>query len=136
MYATLVGSNTQNTAARSLADQLKAIAATGGFDAPSESLRVRPDGPTEGWDIELLVPASQRADFMVSVLTPKVPGISPIYPFYKTVDGPLFAVIVLPRALGISREDRCDFIEVATAEEVCREFTDFLGTGIGARRVR
>jgi hypothetical protein len=136
MFATLVGTNTQNAAARSLLTQLQALASSAGFEAPTDSLRVRPDGPTEGWVVELLGPASQRADFMLSVLAPKVPGISPIYPFYKTIDGPLFAVTVLPRAFGISREDRREFAEVATTEDVCREFEEFLCAGVKTHQTK
>ena len=136
MYAILVGNNTQIADARSLAERLTAIAINAGFDKPCDSLLVRPDGPTEGWEVELLGPAGGNADFMLSVLAPKVPGTSPIYPFIKTVDGPLFAVTILPRAFGISRDDRRDFAEVPTSEEVCHQFTDFLATYIKTQRAK
>ncbi len=80
----------------------------------------------DGWQIEQLGPYDERADFMLSVLAPRVLGVSPIYPVYKTVSGPLFAVVVLPSVYGISRDDRRDFYEVASEDSICEDFGDFL----------
>ena len=126
MFATLVGTNSNNTKHASLFKKLCDIAGTQGFTSPDTSMRIQPDGPLEGWTLEQKGPRDQAADFYLAVTAPKVPAISPIFPVFKTISGPLFAVIVLESAFVLSREDRRDVQEVKDTLAVASAFQEFL----------
>jgi len=126
MFATLIGANTGDTGHRKLFDRLNAIAIESGNNPPDAVLRVQPDGPLDGWSLEQKGPHDQSADFLLAVTAPRVPGISPIFPVFKTISGPLFAVVVLESAFIVSREDRRDVSEVKDADLVVKSFEEFL----------
>ncbi|MHB2154372.1 hypothetical protein ACX8XN_08235 [Calditrichota bacterium GD2] len=126
MFATLLGTNTDHTEYRSVFDQLRSVAIERGFAPPGEDVRVQADGPLEGWKLEQKGPADLKADFLLAVTAPRVPGISPIFPAFKNISGPLFAVVVLDAAFVVSREDRRDVSETKDIASVVASFESFL----------
>ncbi len=126
MFATLIGTNTGGTEHRAIFDRLCAIAIEREFVPPDVALRVQADGPLDGWSLEQKGPPNPEADFLLAVTAPRVPGISPIFPVFKTVSGPLFAVVVLESAFVVSREDRRDVSEVTDIAAVATSFQSFL----------
>ena len=133
MFASLVGTDRGDTEHRTLFERLCTLAVERGFAQAEITVPIQPDGPLEGWSLEQRGPRHDRADFFLCVTAPRVPGISPIYPVFKTITGPLFAVVVLPSAFVVSREDRRDVTESKDAEDVVASFGQFLD-GLG--RVR
>ena len=127
MFATLIGTDTGGAEHRAIFDRLYGIAIGRGFAPPGASRRVQPDGPLDGWSLEQKGPADGEADFLLAVTAPRVPGISPIFPVFKTIPGPLFAVVVLDSAFIVSREDRRDVSEVKDLASVETSFESFLG---------
>lgn len=127
MFASLVGTDHGDTEHRKLFERLCKFAVEQGFAQAEGVVPIRPDGSLDGWSLEQKGPhAKESADFFLSVTAPRVPGISPIYPVFKTIGGPLFAVVVLPSAFVVSREDRRDIAETQDAEQVVRSFSQFL----------
>jgi hypothetical protein len=126
MFATLVGTNTNNATHPALFEQLYGVATAQGFTPPDTSMRISADGSLEGWVLEQKGPSNQAADFYLAVTAPRVPGISPIFPVFKTISGLLFAVVVLDSAFVLSREDRRDVQEVKNTEAVVGAFQEFI----------
>lgn len=126
MFATLVGTDSGNEAHRMLFDRLCAIAIERGYVPPVDTVRVQPDGSLRGWSLEQRGPQGREADFYLAVTAPRVPGISPIFPVVKTIEGPLFAVVVLAAAFVVSRQDRRDVAEFKDPDSVASQFQQFL----------
>ena len=127
MFATLTGTDTGATGHLVVFDRLHGIATARGFVAPDTPLRVQPDGPIADWSLEQKGPLGGGADFLLAVTAPRVPGISPIFPVFKTVSGPLFGVVVLNSVFVVSREDRRDVSEFKDITAVAMSFEEFLG---------
>lgn len=126
MFATLVGTNTVSTQYKSLFNRLCEIAIDQGFNPPDTNYRIRPNQlPLEGWTLEQKGPGGNRADFLLAVISPKIPSISPI-PVEKTIDGPLFAVQVMDTFFVVSRQDRRDVQEFKDSIDVENSFKSFL----------
>ncbi|MCX5814113.1 MAG: hypothetical protein NT178_16455 [Proteobacteria bacterium] len=89
-------------------DRLNGIAIEHGFVPPDKPMQVQPDGPLDGWSLEQKGPIDKKADFILAVTAPRVPGISPIFPVYMTISRPLFTVIVMDSFFVVSRENRRD----------------------------
>ena len=79
-----------------------------------------------GWSIEFFVPIDRKADFLLAVIAPKTPSISPI-PITQTISASLFSVIVMDSSYGIGQEGR-DFKTVKNIEEVKTEFSEFISS--------
>ena len=127
MFATLLGTDKVNqTAHRSLFNRLYAIALGRKFVAPDAAAPIQADGSLVGWTLEQMGPRVEDADFFLAVTSPRVPGISPIFPVFKTIAGPLFAVVELDAAYILSRDDQRDVVEVKDAASVARSFESFL----------
>jgi hypothetical protein len=126
MFATLIGTNAGRTEHRALFERLRAIAVDRGFAAPDQDVPVQADGPLAGWTLEQKGPPDRKADFLLAVTAPRVPGMSPIFPVFKSISGPLFAVVVLESAFVVSREDRRDVSEAKEAATVATSFQSFL----------
>ena len=95
-----------------------------GFVPPDTSHRVRPNQlPLDHWTLELRGSSDASAAFFLAVTAPRGPGIAPI-PVTQTIDGPLFAVLVMPTFFGVS-VDR-DFTEYKNTSEVVSRFSTFL----------
>ena len=123
-FATLAGTDTPSPIHQPVFERLCAAAVARGFVPPNTALPLRPNQLALGdWSLELLGPSSGRAAFFLAVTAPRVPGISPI-PVTQTVDGPMFAVVVMPTFLGVSA-DR-DFTEFKDASAVVDRFNVFL----------
>ena len=126
MFATLLGTNRETDDHRTLCAELCQIAVRRGFAPPDTTLRVQPDQmPLDKWQIEQRGPAGMKADFLLAVTAPVIPGVSPI-PVKKTVAGPLFSVVVMPAFLGVWREDVRDFSEYTKPAQVVEAFGGFL----------
>jgi len=89
-------------------------------------MTVQADGPIEGWTLELKGPPDLNADFLLAVTAPRVPGMSPIFPVFKTISGPLFAVVVLDSVFVVSRQDCRDIAETKDASSVATSFECFI----------
>jgi len=128
MFATLVGSDRDIPSARKLLDRLSDLALQRGFARPDSDLPVRGDGQgsVAGFEAELRGPLSGSADFLLAVTAPRFGGMSPIYPFMKTVDGPLFAVVMHDSWYVVYREDERDVSEAQDSDTVEQAFADFL----------
>lgn len=126
MFATLIGTNTGKAEHKTLFDQLCAISIERGFAPPEAAVPIQGDGPIQGWMLEQKGPTDRKADFFLAVTAPRVPGMSPIFPVFKTISGPLFAVVVLDSAFIVSREDRRDVSEDKDAASVATSFQSFL----------
>ena len=126
MFATLVGTNSCSSDYRGLFDRLYAHAISRGFVPPDSKMPVRADGPIEGWTLELKGPRDLNADFLLAVTAPRVPGMSPIFPVFKTISGPLFAVVVLDSVFVVSRQDCRDISETKDASSVATSFECFI----------
>lgn len=125
MFATLVGTNTEPEQHVDVFNELVAIAERRGFVQSNRTMRVERDQVSlEGWSLELRGSETIQADFILAVTAPKVPSISPI-PVKRTIDGPLFSVILMDDIYGIWREGQ-EFIEVKDSESVAEEFSSFL----------
>lgn len=125
MFATLVGANTSREIGQ-LFDRLCAVATLRGFVEPDTTLPVRPDQiPLNGWSLELRGPRHLRADFFLAVTAPKVPSMSPI-PVSKTVDGPMFAVVVMDDHCVVWSEYGRDVRGAREDSEVVELFESFL----------
>jgi hypothetical protein len=125
MFATLIGTDTGSEAHLHIADELIQLAEKKGFTPGNEELRITPDQiPINKWSLELRGPLDEKAEFLLAVTVPKVPGISPI-PVRQTVSGPLFSVIVNSSFIGIWQEGR-DFKETKDFECVKKDFLRFL----------
>ena len=126
MFATLIGTNRKTDDHRILCADLCKIAVRRGFAPPVRTLRVQQDQiPLDGWQIEQRGPAGAKADFLLSVTAPMVPGVSPI-PVKKTVAGPLISVVVMPGFFGVWRDDVRDYSEHKEISRVVDEFDEFL----------
>lgn len=119
MFATLVGANICSSGYRGLFDRLYAHAISRGFVPPDPKMPVRADGPIEGWTLELKGPRGLNADFLLAVTAPRVPGLSPIFPVFKTISGPLFAGGVLDSVFVVSRQDCRDISETKSYRSDC-----------------
>jgi hypothetical protein len=126
MFATLVGTDTGRMDHQSLFDDLRAAAIALGFEAPAVRAPIQPDGPLDRWTLEQQGPPDRKADFLLAVMAPRVPGVSPLFPVFKTISGHLFAVVVLDSAFLVSREDRRDVEEVDSQASVAKQFQAFL----------
>ncbi len=128
MFATLIGTDTASSRYESIFTQLIKIAIDQGFNPPDTLHRVRPNQlPLEEWKLELKGPGGNKADFLLAVTAPKVPSIAPI-PCEQTIDGPLFAVVVMDTFFIVSREDRRDVSEYEDVDNVVCSFKSFLKT--------
>ena len=126
MFATLVGTNTVSTQYESIFSRLFEIATDEGFIPPDTNHRIRPDQlPLEVWTLEQKGPSAGKADFLLAVTAPNVPSMSPI-PCMQTIDGPLFAVVVMDSFFIVSREDRRDVSEFKDVINVVSSFKSFL----------
>lgn len=126
MFAILVGTNTGSKQIDSVFKSLFDIAITSGFEPPETKLSIRGGQmPLDGWTLEQKGPADGKADFLLAVTAPKVPSISPI-PVMQTVEGPLFAVVVMDSFFVVSREDRRDVSEFKDMVNVENSFKSFL----------
>ena len=126
MFATLVGTNTAGRHHESLFERLCAIAVTHGFVPPDTTLRVQRDQiPLDGWNLSMKGPDNGKADFLLAVTAPKVPGISPI-PVKQTLSGPLFAVVAMDTFFGVMHGR--DFSEFEESSQVLSAFETFLST--------
>lgn len=126
MFATLVGTNTVSIQYQTVFKRLLEIAIASGFEPPDTALRVQRDQtPLDGWTIEQKGPRDGNADFLLAVTAPKVPGISPI-PVMQTIDGSLFAVIVMDSFFVVSRDDQRDVSEFEDSARVEKSFEEFL----------
>jgi len=126
MFATLLGTNRETDDHTTLCADLCKIAVRRGFAPPDRTLRVQPDQiPLDRWQIEQRGPAGAKADFLLAVTAPMVPGVSPI-PVKKTVAGPLFSVVVMPTFFGVWREDVRDYSEYTERAQVVEAFGGFL----------
>ena len=126
MFATLFGSNTNSTQVESVFRSLCEIAVAQGFEPPNTKLNIRADQISlDGWNLEQKCPASGKADFFLAVTAPKVPSMSPI-PIKQTVEGSLFAVVVMDSFFVVSREDRRDVSEFKDKVNVENSFKSFL----------
>ncbi|MFQ5787973.1 MAG: hypothetical protein ACE5H1_08320 [Thermodesulfobacteriota bacterium] len=128
MFATLIGTNTEKTAYREIFEGLYDIAIGRGYVPPDFPMRVQPDGPLDGWSLEQKGPRDKKADFILAVTAPNVPGISPIFPAFMPISGPLFAVVVMDSFFVVSRADKRDVSEFKDRKSVTNEFEDFLDT--------
>ncbi|QYO65297.1 hypothetical protein [Leptolyngbya sp. 7M] len=127
MIVTIKGTDTKDRSLHEpIFDKLLTFAVEKGFEKPDVALPVIADGPLDGWTIEKYGPAYGNAEFVLAVTSPKVPGISPIFPVRKSIEGPLFAVVVLDSAFVIYREDAGDVIEVHDIDSVLQNFKLFL----------
>ncbi|MDO9288248.1 MAG: hypothetical protein Q7T83_05610 [Thermodesulfovibrionales bacterium] len=126
MFATLVGTNTGSSKHRTIFDKLYNVAIEHGFIPPDTPIHVQPDGPLNGWSLEQKGHIDMQADFILAVTEPRVPGISPIYPVFLSISGPLFAVVVLDSAFVVSRADRRDVSELKDSIDVENSFTSFI----------
>ena len=87
MYATLVGTNTGSTQIDSLFHSLSDVAINYGFIPPDTQLRIQRDQiPLDGWTLELKGTADGKADFLLAVTAPKVPGFR-LFPSCKPLMG-------------------------------------------------
>jgi hypothetical protein len=126
MFATLAGTNTDSTRYKPVLERLCEIAVAHGFKLPDTKHRIRRDQlPLDGWTLELNGPHDGKAIFFLSVTAPKVPSMSPI-PVMKTIDGPLFAVMVMDSFYVVSREDKRDVSEFKDNASVEKAFEEFL----------
>jgi hypothetical protein len=127
MFATLCGSDTGTQSHLEVMEQLRGVAVGQGFVPPDEELPVRADqGSLHGWSIIQLGPRNRLADFVLAVTAPRVPGMSPIHPVAKDIEGPLFAVVVLDSHMVVSRADRGDVAGAADLAAVTVSFSEFL----------
>jgi hypothetical protein len=130
MFATLLGTDRAIEDHIHLSDQLVRIAIDRGFVPPDNEVPVRFDWPAkhlDKWIVDQRGPKGGDADFLLSVMAPRVPAMSPVFPAYKTVEGPLFAVVILESGrFVISRQDRRGVSEVQDADAVARSFEQFL----------
>ena len=125
MFATLVGTDFGSTVHLDLFRELRETAERKGFVPGDNELRITPDQVSlDDWSLEFRGPASPDVDFLLAVTATAVPGISPI-PIMKTLDGPLFAVVVMGEVFGYWQPGR-DFREVREAFIVKAAFLDFL----------
>ena len=126
MYATLTGTDRDSKDHTAVFNRLCDIANLAGFSPSEEELRVVPDQmPLNRWTLTLKGPRDEDADFLLAVTAPSAPNISPM-PVQKTVEGPLFAVVVMESFFGVSRQDRRDYAEFTSVEEVEAQFSGFL----------
>ncbi len=124
MFATLVGTDKDGQKQVGLFDRLCQLATGQGFARPVRDLPVQPDQtPLSRWNLEYKGPPEGPADFFLAVTAPRVPGISPI-PAKKTVDGPLFAVVVMDSFYGVWHGG--DFKEFREEADVVGSFERFL----------
>lgn len=124
MFATLAGTDKSASIHQPVFERLCAAAVARGFVPPDTSHRVRPNQhPLDKWQLELRGPSDGGAAFFLAVTAPRIPGIAPI-PVTQTIDGPLFAVVVMPTFLGVSA-DR-DFTEYKDTSDVVTRFNAFL----------
>ena len=127
MFATLCGSDTGTRSHLEVMEHLRGLAVGRGFVPPEEELPVRADqGSLRGWSITQLGPQSRRADFVLAVTAPRMPGMSPVHPVALDIDGPLFAVVVLDSGMVVSRADRGDVAGAADLAAVAVSFSEFL----------
>ena len=126
MFATLIGTNTGGTEHQEVFYRLHAIAIERGFIPSNTAVQIQPDGPLDDWSLEQKGPPDLRAEFFLAVTAPRVPGISPIFPVFQTIAGPLFAVVVLDSVFVVSREDHRDVSEVQDLAAVLTSFESFL----------
>ena len=128
MFATLVGTNTGPTQFQSIFDRLCEIAVAAGFRPPDSTHRIERDQvPLDGWTLEQKGPSDGKASFYLAVTAPKIPSISPI-PVMKTIEGPLFAVMVMDSFFVVSRQDQCRVSEFKDGASVEKAFEEFLKT--------
>ncbi|SMH34519.1 MULTISPECIES: hypothetical protein [Cyanophyceae] len=127
MFATLVGTNRQTNDHIDLLSQLIPIAKDLGFEPPDlEHEAVADQGSLAGWSSELRGPSSNTCEFFLAVTAPNVPGMSPIHPFRKTFNGPMFAVVVNDGWFLVSRSDHGDVTEFKTNSDVVDAFANYL----------
>jgi len=128
MFATLVGSNSNHAGVHGFVDRLVGLACERGFVGPDSDLPVRGDeqGSLDGWAVEQRGPREGPSDFLLAVTAPRVPGMSPIYPFMQTVEAPLFAVVVCDSWFVVSRAGERDVTEAEDFDSVERMFVGFL----------
>jgi hypothetical protein len=124
MFATLAGTDTSAPIHQPVFERLCEAAVARGFVPPDTSHRVRPNQlPLDKWLLELRGPCGGEAAFFLAVTASRVPSIAPI-PVTQTIDGPLFAVVVMPTFLGVLA-DR-DFTEYKDTADVVIRFNAFL----------
>lgn len=125
-FATLVGTNTANTSHRVLFSRLCDLAVSKHFRLPDMVRHVQPDQePLKDWELELKGPPNGAASFFLAVTAPKIPGMAPI-PIQKTIEGPLFSVIVSPSGFAVFCGDSRDVLEFKDEVGVEKEFGKFL----------
>jgi len=123
MFATLAGTDTPTSIHQPVCERLCAAAVARGFVLPDTRQRVRPNQlRLENWLLELRGSSAGTAAFFLAVTAPHALSIAPI-PVTQTIDGPSFAVLVMPTVLGVSA-DR-DFTEYKDASDVVDRFNIF-----------
>lgn len=126
MFATMLGTNRETEAHTNLCERLCQFAVAQGFVPPDTTLTVQPDQtPLDGWIIEQLGPANAKADFLLAVTAPKIPGLSPI-PAMNTVAGPVFSVVVMQGFFGVWQDNGHRYVEFKEDGQVMEAFESFL----------
>lgn len=126
MFATLVGTDTDTRDHERVFGALFALAVARGFAPPVAPVPIVADQASLArWKLAQTGPANGTADFLLSVCAPRVPTIAPL-PVRKTVAGPLFAVVVLPRATLVRHDFMRDVVEVEERSAVDGLFASFL----------
>ena len=126
MFATLVGTDTQKDTYREIFERLCSIAIAHGFTLPNRNYHIQSNQTSlVGWTLEQKGPPDGNASFYLAVTAPKMPGMAPI-PITKTIEGPLFAVMVMDTFYTVSRQDRSNICEYRDSAAVEKEFEGFL----------
>ena len=80
---------------------------------------------TRNWKAECFVPDSKECDFILVVLAPMELGISPIWPFYLDISGPLFSIIIWEDSFIVMEEEK-DPVTLRSADEIEKFFAKFV----------
>ncbi|ROL60269.1 hypothetical protein D9V86_09590 [Bacteroidetes/Chlorobi group bacterium ChocPot_Mid] len=101
IFATLCGTNSNNTEYLKIYSELLDLAYKKGFFESKENQRIFSDQTSlENWSLWLKGSSHENCKFMLAVTAPKVPTIAPI-PITLSINVPLFAVLVFDDFYGI-----------------------------------
>ncbi|KXK01391.1 MAG: hypothetical protein UZ04_CHB001002250 [Chlorobi bacterium OLB4] len=124
IFAALLGTDKLTTIHEDIYNRLIDISIKRGYTLPDTFLRINPDQiPLDKWTLTLKGPHDRKAEFLLSVTAPKIPGMSPI-PIRKDIDGKLFSVTVMDSYFGIW--DDYDYTESRIEDMVIQKFEEFL----------
>lgn len=133
LHGTNLAGPKANSNYKVLLQKLIEVTSTNKFSEPTEIASQHENSFFASWEYEILKPTSSLENkFFLVVIAPDCPGCSPINPFHKIDNHPMFAVNVCKDYFVVWQEGdsnssiKSEFKECKNAQDICSALDNFL----------